>query len=245
MKISKTPHLRVTLLLALVLGLAVFVVGCKSSPSPGEDGATREESAASEAGERAAGAPPAIDPQAMPAEAEDPALKIATFAAGCFWCIEPPFDETPGVKATIVGYTGGAEKLPTYEDVSYGRTGHTEAVRVYYNPDEVSYEALLTVFWRNINPTQKDGQFVDRGRQYRSGIYYHDAEQQRLAEASKAELSASGKFDKPIVTEVEPAGSFWKAEEYHQDFYKKSPRRYKSYRRGSGRDEYIQKTWGD
>lgn len=250
----KIINFRTLLSLALIAVLGACVVACKSSPATGEDGATvSEETAAKEpsaktdkasAGENAA-AKHQVDHEPLPVDSEEPGLKIATFAAGCFWCIEPPFDKTAGVKKTIVGYTGGSEKMPTYEDVSYGRTGHAESIRVYFNPDEVSYEELLTVFWHNINPTQKNGQFVDHGKQYRSAIFYHNAEQKRLAQASKNKLGESGRFDKPIVTQIVSAQSFWKAEEYHQNFYKKSPERYHSYHDNSGRAEYIEKTWGE
>lgn len=168
----------------------------------------------------------------------------AIFAGGCFWCIEPPFDKIDGVKATISGYIGGKEKHPSYKQVAYGLTGHTEAVMVLYDAKKVSYEKLLHVFWRNINPTQKNGQFVDRGSQYRSGIFYLNAKQKALAETSKKALSDSKKFSKPIVTEITKATTFWRAEEYHQDFYKKDPDHYYRYRRGSGRDAYIKKVWG-
>ncbi|MBI3088597.1 MAG: peptide-methionine (S)-S-oxide reductase MsrA [Candidatus Omnitrophica bacterium] len=170
--------------------------------------------------------------------------KTATFAGGCFWCMEGPFEQLEGVQAVIAGYTGGANANPTYEEVSSGATGHAEAVQLTYDPSTVSYDTLLDVFWRNIDPTQVDGQFADHGRQYRTAVFYHDEEQQRLAEASKAQLAASGTFDKPIVTEIAPASAFYPAEDYHQDYYKKNPLRYKLYRVGSGREGYLKKTWG-
>jgi peptide methionine sulfoxide reductase msrA/msrB len=170
---------------------------------------------------------------------------VATFAGGCFWCMEPPFEKLDGVYAVISGYTGGPEKNPTYKQVSSGRTGHTEAIRIHFDPERIDYAKLLRVFWRNIDPTDARGQFVDRGSQYRPGIYWHDDEQRRLAEASRDELEQSGRFDKPLATEIEQAGAFWPAEEYHQDFYKKSPDHYKRYRAGSGRDRFIQRVWGD
>jgi len=174
-----------------------------------------------------------------------PEREQATFAGGCFWCMEPPFEKLEGVTEVAAGYTGGTEGRPTYEAVSSGTTGHVEAVRITYDPSTVGYEELLETFWRNIDPTQADGQFADIGPQYRTAIFYHTEEQRRLAEASKARLAASGKFDKPIVTEIEPAGPFYPAEDYHQDYYKKNPLRYKLYHTGSGRKGYLRKTWGE
>ena len=174
-----------------------------------------------------------------------PELQQATFAGGCFWCMEPPFEKLEGVTEVAAGYTGGTGGRPTYEEVSSGTTGHVEAVQVTYDPSKVSYDALLETFWRNIDPTQADGQFADTGPQYRTVIFYRTEEQRLLAEASKARLIASGKFDKPIVTEIAPAGPFYPAEDYHQDYHKKNPLRYKLYRAGSGREGYLQRTWGD
>ena len=179
------------------------------------------------------------------ADIQDKQLENATFAGGCFWCMQPPFDKLEGVISTTVGYTGGPEKNPTYKEVSYGRTGHTESIEVMYDPTQVSYEELLDVFWMNINPTDPDGQFVDRGKQYRTGIFYHDEEQKKLAEASKETLEKSGRYVKPIVTEIIPAPEFYKAEEYHQKYYKKNSIGYKTYRNGSGRDQYIERIWGE
>lgn len=173
----------------------------------------------------------------------EPELATATFAGGCFWCMEPPFDTLAGVVATISGYTGGHKDNPTYEEVTTGTTGHVEALQVLFDPAKTSYEQLLEVFWENINPTDADGQFVDRGPQYRSAIFYHDAEQQRLAEASKARLAASGRFRGAIVTPILAAGPFYPAEEYHQDYYQKNPLRYKYYRYSSGRDQFLEKVW--
>jgi peptide methionine sulfoxide reductase msrA/msrB len=172
------------------------------------------------------------------------ALEKATFAGGCFWCMEPPFEKLEGVKEVIAGYTGGDKKNPTYEEVSSETTGHVEAVEVIYDPMIVSYEKLLDVFWHQINPTDPGGQFVDRGSSYRSAIFYHDQVQKRLAEESKKKLEESGRFDKPLVTEIRAAGPFYRAEEYHQDYYKKNPIRYKYYRYRSGRDEYLETVWG-
>jgi peptide-methionine (S)-S-oxide reductase len=176
--------------------------------------------------------------------ASNPAYAKATFAGGCFWCMEPPYDKLAGVISTTSGYTGGQKPNPTYEEVSSGRTGHTEAVQVVYDPKKVSYEKLLDVFWHNIDPTVKDQQFCDIGSQYRSGIFYHDDEQKRLAEASKAALDKSKPFKALIVTEITRVGEFYPAEEYHQDFYLKNPVRYKFYRNGCGRDARLQQLWG-
>jgi peptide methionine sulfoxide reductase msrA/msrB len=173
----------------------------------------------------------------------DGSLAVATFAGGCFWCMEPPFERLAGVDDVISGYAGGTEENPSYEEVSAGATGHAEVVRVRYDPAKVSYQKLLEVFWRQIDPTDAGGQFVDRGRQYRTAIFYHDEEQRRLAEASKQALEESGRFDQPIVTEITPAGPFYPAEDYHQDYYKTNPLRYKYYRWGSGRDQFLEKVW--
>jgi len=170
---------------------------------------------------------------------------VATFAGGCFWCMEPPYDELDGVISTTSGYTGGRKQNPTYEEVSTGTTGHTEAVQVVFDPKRISYARLLEVFWRNIDPLTANAQFCDHGTQYRSGIFYHDAEQRRLAEDSKRALEASGRFKGPIVTEIVAAGTFYPAEEYHQDYYKKNPIRYKFYRAGCGRDQRLAELWGD
>jgi peptide-methionine (S)-S-oxide reductase len=170
-------------------------------------------------------------------------LAGAVFAGGCFWCMEPPFDHLPGVVSTTSGYTGGEVEDPTYEEVSSGRTGHTEAVRVVYDPDEVTYEELLHVFWRNVDPSDAGGQFCDRGSQYRSGIFVRSEEERRLAEASKAEVEE--RLGKPVATAVETAGPFYAAEDYHQDYYEKNPIRYKIYRTGCGRDGRLREVWGD
>ncbi|TGN19547.1 peptide-methionine (S)-S-oxide reductase [Leptospira idonii] len=170
--------------------------------------------------------------------------ETATFAGGCFWCMEPPFENLPGVVSVVSGYTGGKEKNPSYEEVSSGFTGHAEAIQVHFDPKQISYDRLVFIFWRNIDPTDPDGQFVDRGSQYRTGIFYHSAEQRKIAEASKAELEKSKKFKKKIVTEILPLSEFYPAEDYHQDFYKKDPSQYKRYRSGSGRDQFIESVWG-
>ena len=174
---------------------------------------------------------------------DNPNYKKATFAGGCFWCMEPPYDDLNGVISTTVGYTGGEKPNPTYEEVCTGRTGHAEAVQIVFDSTKVGYEDLLEVFWRNINPTDPYGQFVDKGSQYRTSIFYHDEKQKELAEKSKKELEASGKFDSPIVTEIVPASVFYPAEDYHQEFYKNNPLRYNSYKVGSGRADFLKKTW--
>ena len=168
----------------------------------------------------------------------------ATFAGGCFWCMEPPFDSLSGVVETVVGYSGGKEKNPTYEQVWQGRTGHAEAIRVVYDPTKIDYETLLETFWINIDPTQEDGQFADRGRHYRTAIFYHDDSQKEKALLSKKKLEESGKFKKPIVTSVEKFVSFYRAEEYHQNYYEKNPIHYGNYKIGSGRAGFIERTWG-
>jgi peptide methionine sulfoxide reductase msrA/msrB len=170
---------------------------------------------------------------------------IATFAGGCFWCTESDFEKLPGVSKAISGYTGGTEKNPSYKEVSAGTTGHIEAVQVYFDPSMVTYKELIEYFWKHINPTDSGGQFVDRGPQYRSAIFYHDEKQRQIAEKSREKLNASGKFDKPVVTDILQLSVFYPAEEYHQDYYKKNKLRYKYYRYGSGRDQFLKKTWGD
>ena len=169
----------------------------------------------------------------------------ATFAGGCFWCVESDFEKVDGVVEVISGYTGGHVENPSYEQVSAGGTGHVEAVQVVYDPKKISYKELLDYFWRHVDPTDAGGQFVDRGSQYRSVIFYQDEEQKSLAEESKRELEKSGHFNKPIVTEIVPFSKFYRAEDYHQDYYKKNPLRYKYYRFASGRDQFLKKTWGD
>jgi peptide-methionine (S)-S-oxide reductase len=171
-------------------------------------------------------------------------LDSATFAGGCFWCMEPPFDALDGVVSTTSGYTGGTLERPTYEQVSAGGTGHAEAVRVVYDPAKVSYARLLDVFWHNVDPLTADAQFCDEGSQYRSAIFYHGDEQRRLAEASRQRLVESHRFDRPIVTQIVAAGAFYPAEGYHQDYYKKNPTRYKFYKWNCGRDRRLQALWG-
>jgi peptide-methionine (S)-S-oxide reductase len=180
----------------------------------------------------------------LPALAQSQGLAKATFAAGCFWCTEEAFDKVPGVVATESGYMGGEMKNPSYALVSTGRTGHTEVLQVTYDPKKVSYEKLLDTFWVNHDPTTLDSQFCDHGSQYRPGIFYHDAEQKRLAEATKAKWQKEKPFKGPIVTPIEAASDFWPAEEYHQDYYKKNPARYKIYVTGCGRYARLDQLWG-
>jgi len=169
---------------------------------------------------------------------------IATFAGGCFWCIEAGFEKLPGVRDAVSGYTGGQVKNPEYKQVSRGSTGHTEAVQVHYDPKVISYAQLLEGFWRQFDPTDGTGSFADRGLQYRPGVFYNNDEEKTLAEKSIKTLTASGRYDKPIVVEVTALNVFYDAEDYHQDYYKKNPVRYKFYRYRSGRDQYIDKVWG-
>jgi methionine-S-sulfoxide reductase len=170
-------------------------------------------------------------------------LEKATFAGGCFWCMQAIFDKVKGVVSTNVGYTGGHKEHPTYEEVCSGKTGHTEAIEILYDPSQVTYEELLDIFWKNIEPTMLNRQFVDFGTQYRTAIFYHNEEQKRFAEASKEKLERSGKFYKPIVTEIKPASTFYKAEEYHQQYYKKNPIRYEFYEAHSGRNQHLKTIW--
>lgn len=172
-------------------------------------------------------------------------IEKATFAGGCFWCMQPPFDKLDGVVSTFVGYIGGQTDEPTYEEVCSGRTGHAEAVQIVFDPAKITYKELLNVFWRNINPTTLNSQFADRGSQYRTAIFYHSDEQKRLALISKDELQKSGKFDKPIVTEITEAKEFFRGEDYHQKYYEKDSYRYKMYKQGSGRAGYLKETWGE
>ncbi|MEM9556315.1 MAG: peptide-methionine (S)-S-oxide reductase MsrA [Acidobacteriota bacterium] len=217
-----------------VAGLAVALFACAPT--------TAETANGSDAPAASADAAPVGDGRpatAPPAEG----LARATFAGGCFWCMEPPFDTLDGVVSTTSGYTGGHEVRPTYKEVAYGRTTHAEAVEIVYDPQTISYERLLEVFWRNVDPTVMDRQFCDRGLHYRTGIFVHDAEQRRLAEASKAALVESKDFE--ILTPIDDAGPFYPAEEYHQDFYVKNPVRYKTYRVGCGRDARLRELWGE
>lgn len=168
----------------------------------------------------------------------------AIFAGGCFWCMQPPFDKLKGVLSTFAGYTGGAKKDPTYEEVSDGGTGHCEAVEITYDPSQINYAELLDVFWKNIDPTALNKQFCDTGSQYRTAIFYLNEEQKKLALASKEKLEKEGRLNKKIMTEITSASTFYKAEEYHQEYYKKNPIRYKFYRYNCGRDQTLEKIWG-
>ena len=169
----------------------------------------------------------------------------ATFAGGCFWCLESDFKKVDGVIEAVSGYIGGDTENPTYQEVSLGGTGHAEAIQVHYDPAKINYDELLDIFWRHVDPTDAGGQFVDRGSQYRPAIFYHDEEQKRLAQASKQALAQSGTFDKPIATEIVEFTRFYPAEDYHQDYYKKNAARYNLYRQHSGRDQFLTKIWGD
>ncbi|UCD32480.1 MAG: peptide-methionine (R)-S-oxide reductase MsrB [Desulfobacterales bacterium] len=183
----------------------------------------------------------------MDTQMNDPSQNTASafFAGGCFWCTESDFEKVDGVIEAISGYTGGHVTDPTYRQVSGGGTGHVEVVKVVYNPDKVSYEELLDIFWRHVDPTDAGGQFVDRGSQYLSAIFYSNEQEREMADVSKKNLAASGRFEKSIATEILPLGTFYPAEEYHQDYYKKNPIRYKWYRAGSGRDQFLKKIWAD
>lgn len=169
--------------------------------------------------------------------------QTATLAGGCFWCVESDLEKADGVIEVVSGYTGGHKENPEYKEVSGGTTGHLEAVRVFYDPAKISYREILEIFWRHIDPTDAGGQFVDRGNQYRSAVFYHDEEQKKIAEESKKALEESGVFKKPIVTEIRKLDKFYNAEDYHQDYYRKNPIRYKYYRWNSGRDQFLEKTW--
>jgi len=168
-------------------------------------------------------------------------MKVATFAGGCFWCMQGEFDSIPGVSKTVVGYTGGTLKNPTYEQVSQGNTGHVEAIQVTYDPEKVSYRKLLDIFWENVDPLDPYGQFCDKGTQYRAGIFYHDGEQKQLAEQSKEQVKA--KLREEIATVISPASAFFPAEDYHQEYYIKNKTHYKLYRSGCGRDERLKELW--
>ena len=177
--------------------------------------------------------------------ASQPGLQKATFAGGCFWCMEHPFDQLPGVVSVTSGYTGGQTRNPTYEQVSAGGTGHAESVQVVYDPKRIGYAQLLERYWHNVDPTARDRQFCDVGHQYRSAIFYHDEEQRRLALKSRQALEQKKPFAEPIVTEIVAAGAFYPAEEYHQHYYRKNPIRYRYYRNGCGRDHRLQELWGN
>lgn len=213
-------------LAALVLGVAVLALEQRSGPAS-RAGVSKADTAA----------------KADAASAADSSLKKATFAGGCFWCVESAFQDLAGVQSAVSGFSGGTKANPTYEEVSSGQTDHAEAVQVTYDPDEIGYERLLHVYWRQIDPTDADGQFADRGAQYRPVIFYHSERQERLAEQSKQELAESDLFDDPIAVEIQPFTGFHPAEEYHQDYYKKHPARYKEYYEGSGRGPFLRRVW--
>ena len=218
---SRHTETRLLLFAVLLLVLAAGSLGC--SPSADRKGPTVTES--------------------QPDELLNTGTEVATFGAGCFWCVEADFEKVDGVIEAISGYSGGRTENPTYEEVSAGRTGHAEAVQVLYDPQRISYRQLLDVFWRHVDPTDAGGQFVDRGSQYRSAIFYHDDEQKRLAQASKMALEKSTRFNRPIATEITMLTRFYRAEDYHQDYYKNNPIRYKFYRFHSGRDQFLKKVW--
>ncbi len=176
---------------------------------------------------------------------ENETIRRATFAGGCFWCLESDFEKVNGVVNVISGYTGGHEQDPTYNEVLSGETGHVEAIQILFNPDEVTYANLLDVFWRHLDPTDPEGQFVDRGPQYRTAIFYHDDDQRRVAERSKEDLEKSRRFDGPIVTKIIKFSGFYRAEDYHQNYHKKNPIHYRFYRLQSGRDEFLKRVWND
>jgi len=214
----------------LVLAISIYVILCCSTGMAME--AVKQEKSSGE------------DTGNQPVAHKQAELEKATFAGGCFWCVESAFDELRGVAEAVSGYTGGLEENPSYEEVSAGETGHLEAVQVSFDPLVITYPELLDVFWMQIDPTDVGGQFVDRGRQYKTAIFYHTEEQKIMAETSKARLAASGSYDKPLVTPIIKATPFYRAEEYHQDYYQKNSLHYKQYRSNSGRDEYIEKKWG-
>ena len=186
-----------------------------------------------------------VQAQGEPVGANGTKTAIATFAGGCFWCMEPPFDGLDGVVSTTSGYTGGEKKSPTYIEVSGGSTGHAEAVRIEYDPEQVTYEELLEVYWVNVDPLTLNRQFCDPGNQYRTAIFFHDAAQQAAALASRTAIAESGRFDQPVVTEVVAASAFYPAEAYHQDYYQHNPIRYKAYRWNCGRDKRLKQLWGE
>ena len=235
-----------TLPIALIAGLIAFSVytvggaGSETAPRSGETVRTMPSGPAVQTGE----APQTGQAMQAGPTGPSPEVALATFAGGCFWCMEPPYDELDGVISTIAGYIGGNRPNPTYAEVTTGRTGHTEAMEIRYDPSKISFQELLDVFWVNIDPTVDDRQFCDRGSQYRAGIFYHNAEQKALAEASRQKIIDSGRFDR-VVTEITPASTFYRAEEYHQDYYIKNPLRYKFYRYNCGRDRRLEELWGD
>lgn len=256
----RTPDLRPRLLLA-ALACCLLPAGAAPVPpavaaaggGPAGDAATLRAEHSGDAGSRQdtvalvqeTAVTPATDGVAATPGEPRPDRAVATFAGGCFWCMEKPFDVLPGVDSTVVGYTGGHVADPSYEQVSAGGTGHREAVRVTYDPSRISYTRLLEVFWHNIDPVDGGGQFCDRGGQYTTAIFVHDAEQEELARASRRRLERSGFLEKPVATPVVPAGAFYRAEQYHQDYYRKNSTRYKFYRWRCGRDDRLEEIWGE
>ncbi len=231
MKAVKILHL---IMIASILMLS----GCAADTQSRHDSITTQEDAMAEA-------PMPEEAEPMERPEDNQGMKKATFAGGCFWCMEKAFEGIEGVTDVVSGYTGGDKPDPTYKEVSTGTTGHYEAVQMKYDPEKISYTDLLNTFWRQIDPTDEEGQFADRGPQYRTAIFYHDEKQKRLAEESKRELHMSGKFDKPIATEIKQAEEFYMAEEYHQDYWEKHKARYALYALGSGRKAFKENTWGD
>jgi len=231
---------------AVFLAVAHLLLGASCDGSrEGSTTTSTTEKAADGSGEGTASSPGKGRVIGATRAAEPPpdGLETAIVAGGCFWCLEHPFERLDGVGEVVSGYTGGDEVGPSYRDVGYGRTGHVEAVRIVYDPERISYAKLLEVFFRNIDPTQDDGQFCDRGPQYRTAVFVEDAAQRRAAEAAKADAAA--KLDDPIVTEIRDAGPFYIAEDYHQDYYRTHPVQYQRYRRGCGRDARLKALWGD
>jgi methionine-S-sulfoxide reductase len=177
-------------------------------------------------------------------DSSSPKTKTAVFAGGCFWCIQPAFDKAPGVIKTVVGYCGGTEPNPTYKLVTSEKTNYRESIEITYDPAKISYDRLLDIYWRQIDPTQADGQFTDIGPSYRAAIFYGDAGEKKIAEVSKAKLASSGKFKKPIMTEILPAMKFWPAEDYHQKYYQQNPENFEAFEQGSGRVSFKNEKWG-
>lgn len=244
----------------IIIVVLLFTAGCTSQKSAETGSASAESATTSQPTETVESAPTStktVDKSFDEPEFGEPVrtgsddyaaqmgLKKALFAGGCFWCMEPPFDKLDGVKATVSGYAGGTETKPEYKEVARGKTSHTEAVLVIYDPNSITYGQLLDAFWKSHDPTDADGQFVDRGSQYRPAVFYYDDAQRQAAQESAKKLAASEKFDEPIATEISAATDFWPAEEYHQDFYKKDPSHYKRYLRGSGRTQFLDRIWGD
>jgi len=236
----------------LIGSLAALAVVCSCQTDGGIESKEGEEPAESVSVEEAESTGGSGEERGSRAPAREPVQpdvgegrEVATFAGGCFWCMEKPFEKRRGVHEVVSGYCGGDEKDPEYERVAKGKTDHAESVQIVYDPDKISFDELLHIYWRQIDPTDDGGQFVDRGPQYRPVIFYHDERQKTLAERTREKLSQSGPFDEPIVVDIVPATKFWRASDYHQDFYKTHSKRYKSYRRGSGRDEFLDKHWRD